>query len=267
MTTVNFEYDNTTIVIDNKFMPIQTNQFCKRFDCERNFRRIHAYLIANNIIKNNIIDLGAWIGDNSIPWAKMTKNIIYAIDPSKDNCDFIKHMCTMNNLCNVSIINQAISDKLEILTTNNDINHCSFIWDNGNVGVEKNYDGVYKINATSLDELYNNKDIENIGYIHLDVEGMEHKILLGSNNIIDIFLPIISFEGHLKAETKEINKNMNYLKNKKYTIFMINDIIKSGQCWDDCRNFLAFPPSIDGNYITNNINKEFNSNILQTIFN
>jgi FkbM family methyltransferase len=265
MKTVNFVYDNTIIVIDDEVMPIQTNQFCQRVDCERNFRLIHRYLLTNNIIKNNIIDLGAWVGDNSIPWAKMTKNIIYAIDPSKDNCDFIKNMCSMNNLYNISIINQAISDKPELLTTDNDINHCSFIWDNGNVGVEKKYEGVYKINATSLDELYNSKHIENIGYIHLDVEGMEHKILLGSTNLIDLFLPIISFEGHLNAEAAEINKNINYLKSKNYTIFIINDIIKSGQCWGDCRNFLAFPPNVDGYDIMNNINKEFNSNILQTI--
>ena len=45
----------------------------------------------NNVIdKNkNIIDLGAWIGDNSIPWAKNIDGIVYAIDPSKENCKYI----------------------------------------------------------------------------------------------------------------------------------------------------------------------------------
>ena len=53
------------------------------------FRRINTFLIKNKIIKNNIIDLGAWIGDNSIPWAKNIDGFVYAIDPSHDNCKFI----------------------------------------------------------------------------------------------------------------------------------------------------------------------------------
>lgn len=41
--------------------------FKKRDNHEVLFRRINTFLIKNKIIKNNIIDLGAWIGDNSIP--------------------------------------------------------------------------------------------------------------------------------------------------------------------------------------------------------
>jgi hypothetical protein len=53
--------------------------FKKRDNHEVMFRRINTYLIKNKIIKNNIIDLGAWIGDNSIPWAKNIDGTVYAI--------------------------------------------------------------------------------------------------------------------------------------------------------------------------------------------
>jgi hypothetical protein len=49
------------------------------------FRKITTFLINNGTIKDNIIDLGAWIGDNSIPWAMNIDATVYAIDPSSDN--------------------------------------------------------------------------------------------------------------------------------------------------------------------------------------
>jgi len=261
---VKFTFDNNIdIIIDDTLS--HSGTFSNRFDCERHFRLIHSYLLLNNIIKNNIIDLGSWIGDNSIPWAKMTSSTIYAIDPSEINCDFINSMCKLNNISNIQVINKAISNKNEILSTNNDLTHCSFVWDDNFVGHPKNYEGIHKLEATSLDELYKNNIIDNIGYIHLDVEGMEYKILQGSCKIIDVFTPIISFEGHLNAESIEIKKNIDFLKERGYSIYMINDVIKDGQCWGDCRNFLAFPSNLESVKIVESINRNFSLNLLQPL--
>ena len=46
-----------------------TNTFITRPNNESIFRKITTYLINNKFINGNIIDSGAWIGDNSIPWA------------------------------------------------------------------------------------------------------------------------------------------------------------------------------------------------------
>ena len=138
MTTI-FTNDNNVIIklLDNHK---SSYSFSTRNNHEVLFRQINNYLIQNNIIKNNIIDLGAWIGDNSIPWAKNVKNIIYAIDPSSDNCDYIKQMCNINNINNIKIIQKAISDTNKLLSTNDNIEHCSFIYgnpgSNGNIQVE-----------------------------------------------------------------------------------------------------------------------------------
>tara|TARA_R110002074_G_scaffold401735_1_gene601109 strand:+ start:9291 stop:10169 length:879 start_codon:yes stop_codon:yes gene_type:complete len=209
------------------------------------FRRIHTCLMNNNIIpvNKNIIDLGAWIGDNSIPWAKNIRGIVYAIDPSPSNIDFISETCLLNDIKNVKCITTAISNKNEILSTNDDIDHCSFVYD-------KDENGKTEQKAVSLDYLYETNVIENIGYIHLDVEGMEHQVLQGSENIIDKYNPIISFEQLLDREDYTIVSN--YLKNKSYKVFMINEIPVG--CGNYCRNFIAFHDSIFSEELIKNIN-------------
>ena len=216
------------------------------------FRRINTFLIKNKIIKNNIIDLGAWIGDNSIPWAKNIDGFVYAIDPSHDNCKFINETCDLNNISNVKTIQYAISNVNELLTTNDNINHCSFVY--GNPGLNGNV----KTNAVSLDYLYETKAIENIGYIHLDVEGMEYKILQGSSTLIDNCRPIISFEQHLEIDDYGII--LSYLKNKNYTIFLIDEILPG--CRHDCRNSFAFPNEIYSETLIKNIHNYIGKQIL-----
>ena len=158
------------------------------------FRRINTFLIKNKMIKGNIIDLGSWIGDNSIPWAKNINGIVYAIDPSPKNCDFINETCKLNKITNVKTLQYAITNKMELLTTDDDLGHCSFVYRNPMLN------GRNKVEGVSLDYLYASKIIDNIDYIHLDVEGMEYKVVEGSENIINTFRPIITFEQHLEID-------------------------------------------------------------------
>ena len=61
-----FTNDNNVSIslIDDPY----SEEFPRRDNHEVLFRRINTLLIKNGIIKNNIVDSGAWIGDNSIPW-------------------------------------------------------------------------------------------------------------------------------------------------------------------------------------------------------
>jgi FkbM family methyltransferase len=242
--------DNVSILLLNHCF---TDDFKKRNNNEILFRRINTFLIKNNIIKNNIIDLGAWIGDNSIPWAKNINGIVYAIDPSADNCNFIKKMCELNEIKNINILQNAISNTNEMLSTNDDINHCSFVYRYCGLN------GINKIISVSLDYLYENKLIENIGYIHLDVEGMEHKVLQGSSMLIDTDRPIISFETHLEID--DCAGILLYLTNKQYKVFLIDEILP--MCRHDCRNSFAFPNEIYNEDLIKNINNFIGINILQ----
>ena len=238
----------TILLIDDKI----SDMFKTRDNHEVIFRRINTYLIKNKIIQNNIIDLGAWIGDNSIPWAKNIDGIVYAIDPCHENCDFINKTCEVNQIKNVKTIQCAISNVNELLTTNDNLFHCSFIYGNPLLS------GINKVNAVSLDFLYETKHIENIGYIHLDVEGMEYKVIEGSRNLIDNCRPIISFEQHLLIDDYDII--LSYFKNKNYRIFLIDEILPG--CRYDCRNSFAFPNEICNESLIENIHHYIGQNVL-----
>ena len=241
--------DGVTILLINDKI---SDMFKIRDNHEVIFRRINTYLIKNKIIQNNIIDLGAWIGDNSIPWAKNIDGIVYAIDPCHENCDFINKTCEVNQIKNIKTIQCAISNVNELLTTNDNLFHCSFIYGNPLLS------GINKVNAVSLDFLYETKHIENIGYIHLDVEGMEYKVIEGSRNLIDNCRPIISFEQHLLIDDYDII--LSYFKNKNYRVFLINEILPG--CRYDCRNSFAFPNEIFNESLIENIHHYIGQNVL-----
>jgi len=248
---INFVNDNNvSISIPNHKY---SQEFYRRDNHEIYFRKIHTFLIKNKIIKNNIIDLGAYIGDNSIPWSKNTDSIIYAIDPSDENCNFINILTKLNNIENIKILKTAISDKNEILTSSyNNIHHTSFVYKKNKKKIK------HSAKAVSLDYLYSNKEIDNIGYIHLDVEGMEFKVLKGSINIIKQFNPIISFEQHITVDN--VLDLKKFLKDLKYHIFLIDEILPG--CRDDCKNFIAFHNSIYTDTLIEDIHSNIGKNIL-----
>ena len=124
----------------------------------------------------------------------------------------------------------------------------------GNTGLN----GKNKVNAVSLDYLYETKTIENIGYIHLDVEGMEYKILQGSNKLLDECRPIISFEQHLELDDYSII--LSYLNNKNYVVFLIDEILPA--CRHDCRNSFAFPNELFNEQLIKNIHDHLGKEIL-----
>ena len=244
-----FSNDNNVNVklIKHKF----SQDFQERDNHEVMFRRINTYLIKNKIIDGNIIDLGAWIGDNSIPWAMNFSHIIYSIDPSTNNINYIEQMVKANNIMNIKTIQNAISDKNEIIGTSDDINHCSFSKKGGKTKVE----------SVTLDYLYSQGKIDNISYIHLDVEGFEYNVIKGSENIIKLFKPIISYEQHLETDNyKELSL---YLYNQGYNIYLINEILPG--CRLDCRNLFAFPNNIK--IKINEINTNIGRNVLLSISN
>lgn len=207
------------------------SRFIERSQREIGLRRIHSYLFTHNMIDGNILDSGCWIGDNTIPWSRITKNTIYAIDPSAYNCDFIRLLVKINNITNVTIIQKGLSRHNVKIFTNDDINHGWFTY--GEVGN-------HVIDSVSLDYLDGERLIENIACIHLDVEGMEQEVVLGAGGVITKYKPIITFEQHLNSDN--YSSLCRHLQSYGYDIYLINEYLVD--CRIDCRNFLAVPSSI-----------------------
>lgn len=200
---------------------------------EVKFKKIVYEMISNNIINKNknIIDLGAWIGDNSISWAKLINGKVYAIEASTVNIKFIKEIKKINKLDNVTVINKLVSDNISIF---NDVNS---VFSNQSYLKQKTSNNNGKI-STTLDILERDKIITNIGFIHLDVEDMEYLILKGSINIIKKYKPVISVECHNRTQLIQIK---NLLKNYYYSIYLIDEVCG---ITSTCRNFIMIPSNI-----------------------
>ena len=233
-----FEHDDVHVrLLQNEQNKTIYQNFSNRSNAEIMFRKLVSYIMPNFIDKN-IIDLGAYIGDNAVPWALKMRGIIYAIDPSKENISFIKKMAFINNVNNIVTIEKAISDKNETIYCNEtETTHISCNTSNG----------IHSFNAVSLDCL----NLENIGFIHLDVEGFEYKVLYGAINIITKYNPIIVWENHIERE--DYMKVVNFFSYHKYTTYMINE--QFPHCFPDCRNFISFPENC--NISVNELNHKF----------
>lgn len=225
MQSVTFKNDDVSILLPQHY---KSNIFITRDNHEVMFRQIITALIKAKIIKNGIIDAGAWIGDNAIPWAMNIPNgFVYAIDPSPDNISYIKSVIVTNDINNVKTFQIALSDKDEQLNTGESLDHCSFVTSSGSTVVS----------ATTLDKLYKTNNIKNVDFIHLDVEGMEHMVIDGAIEIINDLYPIIAFEQHLA--TDNFLKLSVQLSKYRYKVYMIDEVLPG--CMEDCRNFLAIP--------------------------
>lgn len=252
METIVFRNDNNAIINIPRDEP-NLRFFVGGVNKEIFFRLIHSYLINEKIISGNFIDLGAFVGDNTLPWAKNIDGTIYAFDPYIPHCEFIDKMAKLNGIDNIQTISYAISNKNEILTTDDDLFHCEF-YKNGKRG--KNV-----VNAVSLDYLFKEGVIKDVDYIHLDVEGMEEYVIEGAEHLIAEYRPIISFEQHLNTDNYQ--KLCLYFINIDYIVFIINEIIPPNK--PDCRNFLAFPNEKYNKKIFKDINNKICHNILLTI--
>lgn len=220
----------------NNLKSIYKNYHERAFS-EPMFRSLVTYLF-DKFENKNIIDLGAYIGDNCIPWAIKSKGTIYAIDPCKENIDFINLLASLNNIENIITIENTISDTIEDVYTNDDLSHICC----------NTHSGIHKLRTTTLDLL----DLNNIGFIHLDVEGFEQKVLNGSINLISKNNPIISWENHILSD--DFNYTVNFLKKLGYDSYMINEILPG--CLPDCRNFISFK---ENTVSIHDINIHFNS--------
>ena len=186
-----------------------------------------------------LVDLGAWIGDSSLPIAKSHPGIrVVAIDPSDENIEFVASCAAMNGMENIKCIKALISDSRgeTYVSDGVDIRHSSF----SSVSAK---DGEKLIASTTLDLLFERKII-NPSVIHLDAEGMELLILKGGVNILHETNPVIIFESHLFVDP--LGETLKLLSSHDYCVFMINERLSGND--PDCRNFLAVPAASEALY-------------------
>lgn len=183
-----------------------------------------------------IIDIGAWIGDNSLVWSKMLEKAginVLAIDPSISNINWIKKVALKNSIHNIVPIQALCSADVGSFygLSKGSYNHGSF---------RRSSDASCGHVSTTLDTIaFGLNATKSVSLIHLDVEGLEFEVLQGSVEIISASHPIVIFESHIVSEHHTYLRCLDFLHGHEYIVYMINEILPG--CRSDCRNFLAIP--------------------------
>lgn len=151
-----------------------------------------------------ILDIGSHVGYHSIAYAKINPNVrIIAFEPQYEIYQLLLKNITDNNYADrIQALNKAVGHQNEFTTLS------MFVDDGPTTNLELNY-GVNDIfNFGGLNIGFGNKKIEMItidslnldfiDYIKIDVEGAEPLVLIGAENTIKKYRPIICFE-HLKT--------------------------------------------------------------------
>lgn len=201
--------------------------------------RLTHKIMSNIIIEANIkcmIDAGGWLGDTATKLAENNPEIkIITIEPSLENCNFIRKYIKQHNLKNVKVLNNCLSAYKDhkFSTTSSSIF--------SNKQYNKSKEGINSITIDSISK--NNSDL---GLIHLDVEGMEYECLKGAYNSIKkkdiIFIIEILEKNKYKQQIINLFKNYNIyiipesvgpvagnnyiFFHKKYTKINIEDFVR-----------------------------------------
>lgn len=175
-----------------------------------------------------VIDVGAYIGTHSIPFAKATapNGGVYSIEPQRMAFAFLNTNIALNNYMNIIAINKFASDRIKKIKTP--------ILDQT---VPQNY-GSFKIKNLKKGETVETVTIDSlklsrVKLIKIDVEGHEEKVLVGATQTIKKYKPILYIECTNPNTSKKViskvfelgyfvywhifnyyNPN-NYFKNKK----------------------------------------------------
>ena len=177
----------------------------------------------NNSEKIVFWDIGANIGLYSIYAAVKFKDIeIISFEPSTSNTRTLSRNISINNLeSKISIFPLALSDKENIISYFHETqfsegiaisNFNSNIDYRGEIVKENQIKNKYNLFGTSIDNLILNKILTVPNYIKIDVDGIEHLILKGAENLLK------------NKNLKELSIEMNPTYVKQYEL--INNIME-----------------------------------------
>ena len=211
------------------------------FYLSRTFHEKLTHDIMSNIINQanikSMIDAGGWLGDTCTQLAENNPElVIYTIEPSLENCNFIKKYIKNHKIKNIKVIQKCLSSnsKYKFKTKLNDI-YSDKTYEISNDG----------ISATTIDSIY--KKQPDLGLIHLDVEGHEFECLKGGIKSIK--------KGNIIFVVEILERNIykqdiiNLFRNNNYMIYIIPENV--GVSWRGlARNCIFFPK----NYTKININ-------------
>jgi FkbM family methyltransferase len=176
-------------------------------------------IIIDKFIKGDVIEVGANIGTETIGFSDITKKYnlnTFAYEPLESNINYIENFIKYNDLKNLYIYPQLVSDyvgeaKFKIPQKN----------DSGSGFISNDVaDVTFKV--VKLDDLYLNSKIS---LLCIDVEGFEYQVLKGASKIIETQSPFLIVEVNKNYLTNRANISLeqfyNFIIEKDYTPYYI----------------------------------------------
>ncbi len=157
------------------------------------------------------IDIGANVGAYSLILAKKLKNlVVIAIEPETKNFDLLKKNIALNNLSNITALNQgcfSYKTKMNLYISLRGLGLHSII---KKVGKFKSI-----IQVDKLDNIVNGLKLTRIDLIKIDVEGAEYEVIRGASKILKKYHPQLIIE---IWDNKRFNKIFDLLKKFNYKL-------------------------------------------------
>lgn len=183
-----------------------------------------------NYIKNNdIIDAGAYIGDSSLAFSKLTSANVYAFEPFEESFIKLKDNIKLNDVNNVIPVNYALSDNIG--------NDKIYLAGDNVQGITsdasmRSYDEVFTVNTMTVDQYVQDNNLD-VGFIKVDVEGTEKKLLKGAINTIISQRPILLLSIYhnpndffeLKPWIEKLDLNYNFKISKERPLTFLADTV------------------------------------------
>ena len=190
-----------------------------------------------------ILDIGANIGGLSLPFAKIYVPLgkVYSFEPDLEVISQLKKNIEINHLKNITVVPKALQENAGIQEIEFTQRRQNDEADRTNRGlstiqeVDHNYRKLFTlkkqiVKCTTIDHFVEEKQIEKIELIKIDVEGSEIRVLNGGINTIQRDLPIIVYEFSSIYDEMfnfpNTKKTFQFMKDKGYQQFKI---IKEGK--------------------------------------
>lgn len=133
---------------------------------------------------DEIVDIGANIGAFTIPFARYARTV-HAFEPIPETADHLEYNLAQNGITNVVVHRVGLSDTPGVLYP-----HRAADAGSTSLSSERQDDGE-TVPVTMLDECFGSI---RIGFMKIDVEGMEVNVLRGGTKLIAASRPVIFFE-------------------------------------------------------------------------
>jgi FkbM family methyltransferase len=144
--------------------------------------------------KSIVVDVGACVGDFTIPFAKKVKMVV-AIEPEPRNAILLLQRISRNRLKNVHVVKKAAwkeCARLNLYLNDYDRGGHSVIFDGDK--------SVIKVEAETLDSIIGRLGIKRIDFMKMNIEGAELEALKGAKKSLNLVNRILVQTHKVKAE-------------------------------------------------------------------